>query len=122
MRVLLDEDIPHRLRLQFPPGHEVETVEYRGWKGLKNGALLRIADPHFDVLVTLDSNIPEQQNLKAFQLGIIVLRARTNRLVDILGLMPMIAEALANSVGRSNHASSRIAVDESADRSSVAVL
>ena len=95
MRVLLDEDIPHRLRLEFPPGHDVETVEYRGWKGLKNGALLRNADPHFDVLVTLDRNLPNQQNLKNVQLGIIVLRARTNRLADILDLMPKVSEALA---------------------------
>ena len=43
---------------------EVETVEYRSWKGLKNGALLRAAEEHFDVLVTMDNNFPEQQRLK----------------------------------------------------------
>jgi hypothetical protein len=40
VRVLLDEDLPIRLRLYFTEGVTVETVEYRGWKGLKNGALL----------------------------------------------------------------------------------
>ncbi len=43
MRVLLDEDIPIRLRLYFKEELMVETVEYRGWKGLKNGALLHAA-------------------------------------------------------------------------------
>ncbi len=40
MRVLLDEDIPIRLRHYFQREVDVETVEFRGWKGLKNGALL----------------------------------------------------------------------------------
>ena len=58
MRVLLDEDIPIRLRLHFGTNVRVETVEYRGWKGLKNGALLRAAEQHFDVLVTTDNTSP----------------------------------------------------------------
>lgn len=47
MRVLLDEDVPIRLRLNFPEGVDVETVEYRGWKGYQNGDLLRAAEAHF---------------------------------------------------------------------------
>ncbi len=58
MRVQLDEDVPIRLRLYFSDEITVETVEYRGWKGLKNGALLRVAQNHFDVLVTRDDSIP----------------------------------------------------------------
>ena len=59
MRVLLDEDVPTRLRLYFGEAVDVETVEYRGWKGLKNGELLRAAQEHFDVLVTMDNHLPE---------------------------------------------------------------
>ncbi len=64
MRVLLDEDVPIRLRLHFPDEITVETVEYRGWKGIKNGALLRVAQNYFDVLETLDNSIPDQQPLQ----------------------------------------------------------
>lgn len=52
MKVLLDEDLPVRLRFYFQTA-EVETVEYRGRKGLKNGSLLHTAEEHFDVLVTV---------------------------------------------------------------------
>ena len=58
VRVLLDEDVDVRLRLRFSPEFEVETVAYRGWKGRKNGDLLRSAAQHFDAFVTLDSNLP----------------------------------------------------------------
>ena len=47
MRVLLDEDLPIQLRLHFAEAAKVETVEYRGWKGQKNGAVLRAAEGHF---------------------------------------------------------------------------
>lgn len=57
MKILLDEDLPVRLRLCFQAA-EVETVECRGWKGLKNGSLLHAAEEHFDVLVTMDNNLP----------------------------------------------------------------
>jgi hypothetical protein len=57
-------------------------------------ALLRAAEPHFEVLVTLDTNLPRQQNLQDYQLGVIVLRARSNRLSDLMELMPQIPDAL----------------------------
>jgi hypothetical protein len=39
-RVLLDENLPHKLRFAFP-GHEAVTAVYAGFGGYKNGALLR---------------------------------------------------------------------------------
>jgi hypothetical protein len=54
VKVLLDEDLPHKLRMAIP-NHEVSTVAYVGWAGLKNGALLRAAeDAGFEVFVTAD--------------------------------------------------------------------
>lgn len=38
MRLLLDENIPKRLKIDFP-GHEVFTVTEKGWNGTKNGDL-----------------------------------------------------------------------------------
>lgn len=43
MRVLLDENLPHKLRALFPDSIEVITVDYRGWKGKENGELLQMA-------------------------------------------------------------------------------
>ncbi len=94
MKVLLDEDIPIRLRQYFQTA-EVETVEYRGWKGLKNGALLRAAQEHFDVLVTTDNNLPDQQPLQDFDIAVAVLRPSSKTLEDLVGLMSELERAIA---------------------------
>jgi hypothetical protein len=75
VKVLLDEDLPHKLRLLLTE-HEVFTVAYMGWGGLKNGALLRAAENGgFDVLVTGDQSMPYEQNLPGRKLGVIALSA-----------------------------------------------
>lgn len=52
MKVLLDENLPHRLRKSVV-AHEVITVSFKSWAGLKNGELLRTAeDDGIEVLVT----------------------------------------------------------------------
>ena len=43
MKVLLDENLAHRLRRNLG-AHEVFTVSYKGWAGLQNGELLRTAE------------------------------------------------------------------------------
>lgn len=76
MKVLLDEDLPHNLRLHLP-GHEVSTVAYLGWDGMKNGDLLRAAEAAgFEVLVTGDKNIVYQQNMKTRRIGLVVVSAQ----------------------------------------------
>jgi len=57
MKLLLDENLPHKLR-QFLPGHDVFTVSFMGWGGLKNGRLLANAlAAGFEVILTVDSGI-----------------------------------------------------------------
>lgn len=63
MRVLLDEQLDHRLRYDFAPQFDVMTVEGRGWKGEKNGALLKMAAAEFDVFITAGSAYPEVSKL-----------------------------------------------------------
>ena len=87
MRLLLDESIPRRLADHLT-GVEVDTVYDRNWSGLKNGELLRNAGPDYNVFVTADQNLQYQQNLKGFRIGVAVLAARTNRLQDLLLLVP----------------------------------
>lgn len=95
MRVLLDECVPRRLRTHFT-GHDVRTVPDMGWSGKKDGELLSLAaGAAFEVLVTVDKGIRHQQNLKVAGIAVVVLVAATNRLADLLPLVPSALAALA---------------------------
>lgn len=56
MKLLLDENLPKRLKLDFNE-HEIYTVRDKGWNGIENGELLKllVAD-NFDALLTFDKN------------------------------------------------------------------
>ncbi len=91
MRVLLDESLPKRL-VRHLPGVEADSVFDKGWSGLKNGALLAAAEKEFDVFLTADQSLPHQQHLPRFDLSVVVLAARTNRLEDLIPLVPRALE------------------------------
>lgn len=61
MRVLLDENLPRRLKRCFAEDVVVLTVQDCGWKGLQDGELLQIAQTEFDVFVTSDKGIPSSK-------------------------------------------------------------
>ena len=90
MHVLLDENLPYKLRCLFEEGIEVVTVGYRGWKGTENGDLLRIAENEFDAFVTMDGGIPHQQNLSGVKIGIVLLEAESNRYEDLAPLISQV--------------------------------
>ena len=94
MRVLLDESIPIDFANNLT-GLDAETVIGLGWAGLKNGALLRRATGQFQVLVTMDKNLQFQQNLAAHAVGVVLVRAISNRIDDLRPLVPQILEAIA---------------------------
>ena len=83
MRVLLDEMLDRRLKRFLPEGVEAVTVRERGWDSKKNGELLTLAEKEFDVLLTTDRGIPHQQDLSRFDLEVVVISARSNRLADL---------------------------------------
>ena len=87
MRVLIDENLPRKLAGHLK-GHECRTVAECGWAGKRNGELLSLAEPEFDVLLTLDKNIPYQQNLKSGRIAILIVRAHSNRIQDLLPVIP----------------------------------
>lgn len=87
MRVLLDACVPRRLAAALP-SHEVQTAPKMGWGDLDDGLLLDAMAGRFDVLVTVDKNLPNQQQLSNRPFAVIVLRAKTNRLEDLLPLVP----------------------------------
>ena len=83
MRLLLDGMLPHKLKRLLPEGVEVVTVRERGWDSKKNGELLTLAEKEFDLLLTTDRGIPHQQDLSRFDLEVVVISARSNRLSDL---------------------------------------
>ncbi len=90
MRVLLDENMPRKLAALFEIGIVVRTIAQCGWKRTKNGTLLRLAKADFEVFVTMDQGIPHEQNLSDFDLGFILMKARSNRYEDLAPLMPQV--------------------------------
>jgi hypothetical protein len=93
MKVLLDECIDQRFASEIT-GHEVKTVPEMGWVNLKNGQLLTLAQADFDVFVTVDRNLPYQQNLPKYNIAVVVLRAKSNRLADLQPLVPELVSTL----------------------------
>lgn len=92
-RVLLDENLPQRLAQELPD-FDVHTVAEVGWAGAKNGDLLRLAESKFDLFVTADRNLPEQQNLSVLGLGIVILQAHSTKPDDLLPLVLALLDAL----------------------------
>jgi hypothetical protein len=94
MRILLDECMDERFRKSFP-GHDCQTVKYAGFAGRKNGALLSAAEvAKFDVLLTVDRGFEYEQNLAGRKIAILIVSAESNRLRDLLPLVPDILVAL----------------------------
>ena len=62
-----------------------------GWAGKRNGELLGLAVRHFEVFLTADRNLSYQQDPSSFDIAIVVLVARSNRLDD---LRPLVLRAL----------------------------
>ena len=87
MRVLLDECVDVRLAGRLA-GVDVRTVADQGWLRISNGQLLALAAAEFDVFVTVDRNLPFQQHLSKFDIAVILLRAKTNRIADPVALVP----------------------------------
>jgi hypothetical protein len=94
LKVLLDEDVPHQLRGPLAPRHDAMTVSYRGWSGVKNGALLTLIedDGSFDVFVTGDKNLQNQQSIVNRPFAVLVLSAV--RWKTIRDHIPAIADAI----------------------------
>jgi hypothetical protein len=95
MRVILDECLPRRLGLELT-GHLVSTVPQAGWAGISNGNLLAKIANNYDAFLTIDNNLPAQQQTASLPFGVVVLRAPTNRLDDLRPLVSEILTALGN--------------------------
>ena len=95
MKVLLDECVPKKFKRELR-GHSFLTAAEVGLAGLKNGVLLREAEAKgFDVLLTADNGIGYQQNLAGRKIAIVIVHARSNRLMDLMPHAPACLEALS---------------------------
>ena len=94
MKVLLDECVDGRLAAHLR-SFEVATVAGQGWKGITNGKLLTLAESEFDVFVTVDRNLAFQQHLPKFSIAVVLLAARSNRLADLVPLVPELNQIIA---------------------------
>jgi hypothetical protein len=99
VRVLLDECLPKRLKRELV-GHDARTAPEMGWASKRNGELLALAVGHFEIFITADRNLSYQQDLSAFDIAIVVLVARSNRLED-RALVPQLLEVLPTAPRRS---------------------
>ena len=96
MRLLLDECVPRKFKNALS-GHEIHTASEMGWLGKENGELLALMRQHqFQAFLTTDQNVEFQQNVRASGLAVVVLAARTNRLKDLLPLVPSVLRVLSS--------------------------
>jgi predicted nuclease of predicted toxin-antitoxin system len=93
MRILIDECIPRKLKSSFPV-HECVTVQEAGFSGKQNGDLLALTEGQFDVFLTMDKGIRYQQNLSGRSIAVLIVRAKSNDIDDILPFIPDCLAAL----------------------------
>lgn len=64
-----------------------------GWNGKTNGQLLALLTATgFDILITLDKSLYQQQNLTNYLVTVILLRVKTNKYEDIQPILPKLFE------------------------------
>jgi predicted nuclease of predicted toxin-antitoxin system len=93
MRVLLDECVHSKVG-RLLSAMEVRTVPEVGWRGVKNGELLRIAAAEYDVFITSDKNLEYQHNKDLLPLPVIVIATTGNMWEDIEPVIPQIKALL----------------------------
>lgn len=94
MKLLLDENLPKKLKQDFIE-FEAHTVAEMGWAGKTNGELLKhMVESGFDALLTFDKNLQHQQNFKKYTLTVFVIGAFNNTYLSIQPLIPQIKSAL----------------------------
>lgn len=98
MRLLLDENLPKRLKSDFY-NHEVFTVREKEWNGIKNGELLQLMlANNFDALLTFDKNLQHQQNFSKYPIAVFVLTAFNNTYDELSPLTFQINQILETGI------------------------
>jgi hypothetical protein len=93
LRVLLDECVDARFA-PYVRGFDTQTVLDKGWSSIANGKLLALVQAEFEVFVTVDKNLSFQQHLPKYSLAVILIHCRSNRVEDLLLLLPDLLDAI----------------------------
>ena len=95
MKLLLDENLPKKLKYRFHQTFVVATINEMKWNSKKNGELMQLLqDNGFQVLITSDKNLQYQQNLKKYKIKVVVLDVKDNRYETVVPLVERIEKAL----------------------------
>ena len=98
MRLLLDENLPKRLKTDFSD-YEIYTVREQGWNGIKNGQLLQLmVENDFHALLTFDKNLQHQQNFRKSYITVFVVSAANNTYPELTKLSPIVLEHLKREI------------------------
>lgn len=90
MILLLDENIPAKLRFRFDQ-ISVYTVQELGWSGYSNGKLLQAMEARgIHALLTFDKSLEHQQNFRKYAVPVLVIHQMDNRYEALLPLIPTI--------------------------------
>lgn len=100
MKLLLDENLPIKLKDYFSDKHQIFTVRELEWSGKKNGELLGLMTlKGFEALITIDKNLKHQQNLNKFDIKIIILNSPDNKLSTLEPYIKELEIRLSRSIG-----------------------
>jgi predicted nuclease of predicted toxin-antitoxin system len=88
MKILIDECVPRKLKRHLSD-HDCTTVPEAGLAGKDNGELLSAAEKlGFDVFLTLDRGFEYEQSLAARAIAVLIFRAKSSQIDDLLPLVP----------------------------------
>lgn len=98
MKILLDENLPTKLKYDFGINFEISTVKDMGWLGKKNGELLELATiNNFEIFLTIDKNLIHQQSIHKFGIKFIILAAINNKHQTLQPFIDKVKVLLANA-------------------------
>jgi len=99
MKILLDENIPVKLKKDLPEDYDWFTVRELEWQGTRNGKLLeRMLENDFEGLITMDKNLYKQQNISNLSLLLITIKARDNKIQTLQKAIPEIIQLLISKI------------------------
>ncbi|MFM8834005.1 MAG: DUF5615 family PIN-like protein [Cytophagales bacterium] len=98
MRLLLDENLPKRLKQDFKE-HEIYTAADKGWTGISNGKLLGLlTENKFDALLTFDKDLQYQQNFSKYTIAVLVLNAPDNSYLTLKNFVQKLKDILTTDL------------------------
>jgi predicted nuclease of predicted toxin-antitoxin system len=96
MKLLLDENLPVKLKFRFiENGFNAFTVKDCNWTGKENGELLKemIAN-QFTLFITIDNNLSFQNNFNRYPINVVVLIAHDNTYRTIMEFFDTIINSI----------------------------